>query len=385
MHDMNKTIKMGIYPFCKDAEALIVHSDMLIPGYQISALAAPRGWGYKGEKISLGKTGESLPVFDSLAEIVDQSDALFVPSFEGNAKIQELIVNQIISQLNRIKFVYCSMQFNNEIKQKLISRPEIQDGTCEYDDMSKLLSEKHFDGLLERDIPYDKLPLIGCDIPVVAVAGMLEGTGKFDTALAIREKFVSAGYRVSQIGSRNYCKLLGFHSFPDFMFNPRIDEVKKILLFNRYISKLAREENPDLFIINIPGAIKEYNEKFPNRFGLLAYMTFKAIKPDYFILCTTFGSFGREEFDRINQICEYLFNVRIDCFQFSNLLVQSKESTDKLGTLPIFPDIVKNTVKDMRKRMTEYSVIDIQEEKDREWLYRAIVSKLSGEVRTVCM
>lgn len=131
--------------------------------------------------------------------------------------------------------------------------------------------------------------------------GVTNKACKFEIQLSIRENLQSKGYKISQIGSRNYCEFLGFHSFPGFMYNRNLSESEKIILFNNYIKRLENDENPDLIVIGIPGGIMKRNDTFTSYFGIFAYEISQAVTPDYVICSTQYQDFKHE----------YLFGLQI--------------------------------------------------------------------------
>ena len=82
------------------------------------------------------------------------------------------------------------------------------------------------------------------------IVGTGANTGKFDIQLRVREMFLSGGYKVSQIGSKSYCELWGFHSFPDFM-NKTLNAAEKIVRFNHYVNYIANSEDADIVIVGV--------------------------------------------------------------------------------------------------------------------------------------
>ena len=121
-------------------------------------------------------------------------------------------------------------------------------------------------------------------IPVITVMGIGENCSKFETQLFLRRLFLDAGFRVSQIGSRKCCELLGFHSFPDFMFERKYNEIEKITAFNNFVYEIQQNEKTDILILGIPGGIMPYDEKHDNHYGITCFEVFSALRTDFNIL-----------------------------------------------------------------------------------------------------
>ncbi len=107
----------------------------------------------------------------------------------------------------------------------------------------------------------DKLEIQEIKTPVIFVMGVGENAHKFEIQLSVRENLFNMGYKVSQVGSRNYCEMFNFHSFPEFMYSNMYSETEKIKLFNNFIKNIENQENPDVIIIGIPGTIMRINNK----------------------------------------------------------------------------------------------------------------------------
>lgn len=156
------------------------------------------------------------------------------------------------------------------------------------------------------------------EVPVIFVAGVTPYTEKFHVQLALRKRLLDNGYKVSQIGSKEYSGLFGFHSYPLFMSEP-MDNTKRILLFRKYVKYIELKEQPDIIVIGIPGGIMGINKKHHFDFGMTAYMVSQAVEPDYVIMNMLYGqNYTKEQLEEINQCCKYKLNFEIDSFHLSN-------------------------------------------------------------------
>lgn len=159
------------------------------------------------------------------------------------------------------------------------------------------------------------------DVPVVFVAGITHYTEKFHVQLALRKRLLDYGYKVSQIGSKQYSGLFGFHSFPSFMVEP-MDNTERILLFRKYVKYIEQKEQPDIVVIGIPGGIMAVNKKHHFDYGMTAYMISQAVEPDYVIMSMLYGkNYTEDQLEEINQTCRYKFNFEINSFHLSNALL----------------------------------------------------------------
>ncbi|MNJ51047.1 hypothetical protein D3C77_463400 [compost metagenome] len=157
------------------------------------------------------------------------------------------------------------------------------------------------------------------DTPVVFVLGMSERCHKLELQLTLREQMVNAGYKVSQVGSRSYCEMFGFHSMPEYMFTHHYPEHKKVVMFNHFIKAIELKEKPDLIVIGVPGGLFPFNDEFTNKFGLLAYEISRAVHPDTALLSVLYEDYKTEYYAELSKTVKYRFGVEIDCFNLANV------------------------------------------------------------------
>ena len=185
------------------------------------------------------------------------------------------------------------------------------------------------------------------------------------------------GYNISQIGSKEYSTILGFHSFPDFMYKSNLSEVEKIIAFNHYVKNIEITEKADVIIIGIPFGIMPFDNQFNNNFGVMLYEVSNAIVPDYVILSMTFREYDSQDIDEIKKIMKYKFGCEVDCFNLSNTRIDwngSKEFLKKIYT-KISTKLVDSKANNL-KRMG-YPVINIFNDIDKNLLYTNLINSLS--------
>lgn len=333
-------MRMLVFPYGRDCEAIIRHVDLLKPCYDIVALVSPGGWGLAGKDVTLGNRGKTLVVHEFVEEVTEQFDTLFIPTFEViDDEVEERLTDEILKLIPRLSHIICVAQLNDVNRNKLKKLCAQTDSSCDFLDFS-VQNKEQMCGVL-RPIEKDP-PLKLLDVPVVVVAGMWEKTDKFEISLSLRERFLQKGYCLSQIGSRNGCELFGFHSFPEFMFCKDIDAVDKIIYFNRRVGQIVREEQPDLVLITIPGAMHNFSEQFTKGFGILHYQVFQAVLPDAFVMCTFYMPDAMEALEEMSLSCKYRFDALVDVFHMSNLFVDinGSEESKRIITNSIYRETV---------------------------------------------
>lgn len=152
---------------------------------------------------------------------------------------------------------------------------------------------------------------INIEVPIVYISGIAENINKLNVLIELGEILKAKGYRVSQIGSRQYCEILDIHSFPYFMFE-KISETTKIDYFRQYINYINKTEKPDIIIIAIPGASIKFNEKIPLFYGITNFLASLAFTPDYSIVSVPLGIWN------ISDLYKHRFGYEISCCMVSN-------------------------------------------------------------------
>ena len=310
---MNKKENLIIYPFDIQSTPLL-RNEKFLEQYNITALISPKGWGFDGKDGSCADKGENIniDVSSNFEEALELADTVLFSESYLSLDFRKMVYPKIEKAVKSNKNIICTLDIEKEICCKL-------ENECRKRD-------KYFKNYKnDHDIQYKKYEKIKKEsiyeisTPVMFIVGMGERTQKFQLQLSVREYIVKMGYKVSQIGTRHYCEMFGFHSFPQFMFGNSMSEVEKIVAFNLYVKKLEIEEQPDLIIIGIPGGLLPFNNMFTNRFGALAYEISRSIRPDVAILSTFYEDYKPEYFERLSNLIKYRFGYEIDCYNLSNV------------------------------------------------------------------
>jgi len=370
--------KIAIYPYSPEIDPILEHIFFLVPQYEIKSLISPKGWGYVGNDINLGKSnfGKKITVRPSVDEIDDDINCILIPEFDSTEQFESTVITNIETVLPQINRIICNAHLKKANLKKLREICANSSISCEFGIKNEI--ETKFDYYSKPRYETES-HLEEISVPVIAVAGLFEKVDKFYTSLALRNMFINEGYKVSQIGARNYCEILGFHSFPEFMLSPEIDETKKIILFNRYVKQICDDERPDVVIIGIPGAIQSYNATITNHFGILHYMVSKSVIIDFLVVCTSVMTDESELLKLISQSCLYKFGCAVDCFHMSNLLIDDSSAHE--GNLS-YSNLPRQNVD---KIITEYykesdvPVINVYNIDEAARLYDKIINKLHGD------
>ncbi len=303
--------KLLVYPYDVEFSPVLRHPSML-SGYDIVALVSPNGWGFTGKDASAADGGEKLNIsinndFDGLLPLCDT--VLFTET-ERTLDFQKFILPKVVKAAELGKNILYLRKIEENDKNELME-------ICKKYGVS-FNSVGDFENTY-NDTELESFNLQKINTPVIFVVGLYEKTQKFEIQLSIREGLNSLGYRVSQVGSRNYCELLGFHSFPTFMYSSTKPEDKKILSFNHFLKDIENREKPDVIIVGIPGNVMRLNDNFTGRFGIMAYEVSQAVAPDAAVMSTLYEDFKPEYFEKIATSIKYKLGFDISCFNLSNI------------------------------------------------------------------
>ena len=362
-----------VYPYSDEVLPLLRHGILLAPEWKITSLVSLRSWGFVGQKIQ-GRD-DTLTVTKSFEDLPEDTDYILIPEFFGNLNkpsVIRQILSRIIPFLGKIRGILLSTTLDEENYKMLKTACE---NVCEFIDLNLTLT------VIDPIDQYERNKgLLEIDVPVVGIMGMWESTDKFEVSLALREKFIENGYQVSQIGSRNYCEMMGFHSFPRFMLDPSVGEAEKIFMLNRCLKQLADEETPDVIIVTVPGSTQQLNNKFPNGFGILPFLVSKAAFLDTLVLCTLYEPDAKALFEMISTSFKYKYGCEVDAFHMSNTMFDAA-SISEMDTMRL-NHVSRNDVAKIVFNYADLSspMVDVYDVGGSEKLYNIIVNKLTENV-----
>ncbi|MEG1513354.1 MAG: TIGR04066 family peptide maturation system protein [Clostridia bacterium] len=183
--------------------------------------------------------------------------------------------------------------------------------------------------------------------PIVTVFGMGENTDKFFLQLAIREQFLAKGYNVLQLGSKEYSKLCGFQTLPDFVYNASIPMTKRIVALNHYLCQRINHEKPDVVIIGAPGGVMPLDRHFHNEFGELPFIISMAAQPDIAVLSMYYiPDMNLEFLNDIRTFLKYRLNCNFDFINIANTAykIEDADSVPEIAFLLYDYNTVNETI-----------------------------------------
>ncbi len=304
--------KIIVYPYDDQFTPVFRHRELL-KDYEVVGLVSPRGWGLTGRDAGEADNGSPLGLFitSDFDGSMDICDAVLFSESRTQPEFRQYFMPKVMSAIEAGKDILFTFPLKNDICNEISRACDTHGVDFKYYHYPE--PRKALQGIFSED----EL-LFDIDTPVIFVLGTGERTNKFEIQLALRENIMKMGYKVSQIGTRGYCELLGFHSFPRVMFGNAISEISKIVSFNRFIKGLERDEHPDVIVIGVPGGIMPFNNRLPNRYGILAYEVSQAVTPDSTVYSCHYSEYTPEYFSKMNDTLKYRLGCKVDCYNMSN-------------------------------------------------------------------
>ncbi len=367
--------KAIVYPYDSQFTPVLRYGN-LIEQLDIVGLSSPRGWALGGKDASWADNGcfIDLIVDNRFEELLDQCDTVIFTKSDYEVNFKSMIYPKIIIAIKAKKNIICLFDLENE-------RASVEEYCNE--------NNVYFKNYIANNIPDDDFhgdsnnntkDLQDINVPVISVMGTTEETNKFSIQLDLRTRIMDLGYKVSQIGTRSYCELLGFHSFPNFMLGHSMPEYEKILLFNRYIKSIEIQEKPDIIIIGIPGGIMPVNNQIHNYFGITAYEVYQAVLPDASILSMLYEEYNKAYIENICNLIKYRYGFEITCFNITNKTIDWLELVNakpkEIQCCSIRSEIVENIITELNK----YSippVFNLVNNNDSMQMTKLLIDKLA--------
>ena len=374
---MKDNEKLLIYPYNMQITPVLRHKS-LFSGYDISCLVSPNGWGFTGKDAGIADSGPDIgiTVSSDFEKALDLCDTVMIIEPHLPFSFEKNILHKIKLAIKSNKNIICLLQLEKQTVEEI-------DSLCNCQGVYFI----YFNGaqnILSGDIHFENESIEEIDTPIILVTGIAERTNKFEIQLTLREKIQKSGYKISQVGSRSYCEMLGFHSFPSFMFSSGVTEVNKVLMFNRFIKKIEDTEEPDIIVIGVPGGIMPFNRTFTNKFGLLAFEISHAILPDVVIASLLYEDYKPEGFDIYANSIKYKLGFDVDFFNVANTqfdwarayeekvlsylsldykFIDEKKTNFTKNKIPVFNILNKddsdNIVKQAIEKLTGYADVQI--------------------------
>ncbi|MGG0822572.1 TIGR04066 family peptide maturation system protein [Paenibacillus turicensis] len=367
--------KLAIYPYHKQ-NCAIARYKHLLEGYELTSIIAAKGWGSNGKDASHFDGGVSVGIemTDAFEEGIKNSDAvLFLEP------LSDKLLSTYPNKFELVKRHNKEVIITAKVKEKLlgigIKREELQNYT-----LLNPGNKVDFEVLLHEQADGQ---LVKIDVPILLVLGMGENCNKFELQLSARNYFMKQGYKVSQLGTKNFSPLFGFSALPEFLFTKDIYVQDKIIAFNHYIQQIAVTEQPDVIIIGAPGGIIPINNNNTNHFGLIPYMISNAVKTDITILSTYFNYYNIEVLNEFRKCCKYRFNCITDYINIANTryMLNPENEDQSVDYMSLTSEYVLDQLPALTTK--DFQLFNILNDPDAEFIFARICSELEGNIVTI--
>lgn len=375
---MGKNERLLIYPYNMEFTPVLRYRSLLT-GYDISCLVAPNGWGFTGKDAGIADRGPDIGILVSadFEKSLTLCDTVMIVESHLPFDFEKYMFNKIKLAVKSKKNIICSLKLDKEAIKEISSM-------C----FSEGVYFKYFDetqNALPEEIAIYNESIEEIDTPVILTVGIAEKTNKFEIQLALREKIKKLGYKVSQIGTRSYCEMMGFHPFPSFMYGNAISDITKVLMFNRFIKKIEKTEEPDVIIIGVPGGVMPFNKNLTNKFGLLAFEISQALVPDVVIASLLYEDCKPEGLDEYTSLFKYKFGFEVDFYNLTNMQFDWLKANEEYVKSYTSLDYRFIDEKKMQYSSNKIPVLNILNKNDSNLMADQAIEKLVGyaDVRIV--
>lgn len=264
-------MKLFLYPYTYKNSFLLFYSDADDQNAITGVFTHER---FKYDKDLLDGLG--IPVFQTLEMDVylDLCEGVIVCPDEitCSSGLRPLFLRQMQTCLEHQKNVFCSMRLEQEEVEQFLSIASEYDSQFLY-----LLNGPAETQRLESSAD----PLDECNVPIMYIGELCEQAGAKNLTAGLSAQLKQHGYRVCTVLDDCCAGLLGMHQTP-FFLKEGIPEWEKVVRLNRYMKKLEREVQPDLFLVQVPGSVYRYSKKIFSEFGIYFFYFSQAFIPDLF-------------------------------------------------------------------------------------------------------
>ncbi|MCL2284803.1 MAG: TIGR04066 family peptide maturation system protein [Firmicutes bacterium] len=357
--------KLAVYPYSKELSAIARFKNMLA-GYELSALYAPKSFGFyncdAGEADSGGQM--NIVVKNFADDAIKDFDTIFI-DYHPNIVNNTAYINLINECVSLGKEILLSQKLSKELYRTeappfpVVDANDFSGKPIEKDDISK--------GLLD------------IDVPVILVLGAGEQANKFELQLAVRRHFVNQGYKVCQLGTKEYSGLFGFLPLPSFITS-EASLTTRTISFNRYLYYTVRKEDPDVVIIDVPGSIMKFSRKVVSNFGEAASVIANATSVDVAILSMHMLPFKLDFFTTMQDYCKFKLDCPVKYFNIANTSCSYSTEEEKLTYLTLDYNHVISRLEDEIKQCEDIHVFNVFNRQMTDRVCSNIEADLAGNV-----
>lgn len=364
--------KIVIYPFSSKSLPLLLYLEKFNSDYSIGSIVSPPGLGMCGKDAGAATNRSSLgfEVEENLVQAIEKNDALFIPSGDIDEPMYYDIWNIIINAVKMKKDIICNLKMPQKKRaylKRICKEQHVQYTDCLIENRSWMVSTLFQNNTIS--------------VPVIFVGEMVAEADDFEVTLSITNQLKQERYKVTVVGEYPEYNFLGLHGSSLFMesFNKKgkIQDISKtIIMLNHYFHYLEMYEQPDIFIVQIPGGIINTNNFFAGECGVYLYILLQAIRPDYFIGCSLYNKITQEDIQVISNEFNSRYGMAINCLHVSNKALDVQQTMQlKKGQYIYMPEESMNDI--ISYSNVNIPIYNIFDKKQQEIMTKQIIQDLS--------
>lgn len=366
---MRKNI--AVYPFTREFLPYFSYFQEFHPDYVITSLVSPKGFSMAGKDGGVfDNRGEiGMLVEDDINAALEKAQALLIPDSSSCEKMRSKILSVISKAILQGKDILCAMPLTSEELEKYKN--------LGYEKQFLYYAEPECFSIRNRTTDM----ITDINTPVVFIGEFLENSDAVDVLMSLATQFRKNGYTVSSIGFRKDSRMVGIHTYPDFFYETSVSNQAKVSGFNAFLADMEAEEQPDVFLIQLPGGLMKYNNRHLNGMGIDAYLVAQAATCDCFVLSASCGFASPEIFEELGKHFRETLNAKVNAISISNRLVDSIDLVASTGVLKYFYFTTKRVREILDRYCSDKSSIPffpLFEEDSRVKLYQAVIRCLTG-------
>lgn len=329
----------------------------------------------------------------SCVTLDDQHNTIFSNSEEGNPVTVSSDFESELSHCDSVLFLdscynWLKDIYKAKIKKTIANNKQVLISQFIYDECKEFIGNSDLVKILGNPVSVSEYlesnteKLFEPFVPVVTVMSPGECCDKFEAQLEIKKTFESSGYRVLQIGTKEYSELFGMKAIPSFLLSRDVSLPKKVEMLNYYINSLLAKEEYDVVVIGVPGGVLPFDKTFRNFFGELALVVSHAFNIDINVNCCYHNrEISYDNLEEIRAFFKGRFGCETNYFYMANTQFRITEE-DGLEYLRLDQEYCE---KNMPEKINRNGVqlchrLDMEE---KEKFFHSIVEELEDNIELI--
>ena len=368
---MKKRKKVVVYPFTREFLPYFSYFQEFHPDYVIASLVSPKGFSMAGKDGGLfdNRGNIGMTVEADIEAALEQADVLLVPDSPSCEKMRSRILSVMRKAKSEGKDILCTMPLTTKEHEEFNNTGLVNQFLYYAEPETFSIRNRMSDAISE------------INTPVVFIGEFLEISDGTDLLMFLTKRFQKDGYTISAIGTRKDAQLVRFHTYPGFFYETSVSNQAKVSGFSAFLADIEAEEQPDVFLIQLPGGLMKYNNRHLNGLGIDAYLAAQAVTCDCFILSASCGFASPEIFESLDKHFREILNAKVNAISISNRLPNSIDLSASTGELKYFyftPKRVREILNRYCSNESSIPFFPLFEEESQEKLYQTALSRLTG-------